>query len=183
MVRAILEGRKTQTRRKLSPKTEDWLPTLSSLDAVKNPNSGLCPYGYPGDRLWVRETWRPKGHNFPIGNAYEYRATAEQDLTPTDGPWKPSIFMPRAASRITLEVVSVRVERLQDLYEDDAIAEGIEPIYTDHGKYFGNYGKEEIGHLLHPFESYRTLWTSINGPDSWESNPWVWVVEFKLVTP
>lgn len=88
-----------------------------------------CPYGEPGDRLWVRETWRPKGHNFPIGHSYEYRATAEQDFTPTDGLWKPSNIMPREASRITLEVVDVRVDRLREVGNGDAIlTKGVEAM-------------------------------------------------------
>jgi len=140
------------------------------------------PYGKPDDRLWVRETWKQKGHNFPIGHQFEYRATAIQDLTPTDGPWKPSIFMPRAASRITLEITDIRCERLNEISEADAIAEGIEPIIGPEGQtYYGNYGKEDIGHLLPPVESYRSLWQSINGPESWEANPFFWVISFKRI--
>lgn len=196
MVQAILEGRKTQTRRamkkqpNIDPQTGDWLSTYSDGGQEVHPIEtwiGVqvklhCPFGRIGDRLWARETWKHKGHNFPVGHPYEYRATAEQDLTPPDGPWKPSIFMPRAASRITLEITDIRCERLNDISEADAIAEGIEPVVGQDGEtYYGNYGKEDIGHLLPPVESYRSLWQSINGPESWEANPLVWVITFKRV--
>lgn len=210
MVRGILDGRKTQTRRGFKypgmPSSGeicaickdgagDWIGWMGDPDNNINfqkftlqayPNGGgiKCRYGKPGDRLWVRETWRPKTHSFPTGPHYEYRATADGDLTPTDGPWKPSIFMPRAASRILLEVVDVRVERLQDISEADAVAEGISFWEMNGGpnRRYDNYevkpNQHGTGFLNDPIASYRTLWASINGADSWEANPWVWVISF-----
>ena len=171
MVRAILEGRKTQTRRviRFQP-DEDGL----AFDLIKRgwfDTSGReykCPYGQPGDRLWVRETF----------HAYEnrviYRATIPYgNFDCHFKPWTPAIYMPRWASRITLEVTRVRVERLQGISEGDSQREGCErPILQD------------MGPDLHPYTGYyrdafKNLWQSINGPGSWEANPFVWVVEFK----
>lgn len=138
-----------------------------------------CPYGKIGDTLWVRETWKPKGHNFPIGHPYEYRATAEQDLTPTDGPWKPSIFMPREASRITLFITDIRVERLLSISEEDARAEGIDEFG---GLYRDYFTTNEYKGSLSAKDSYFTLWDKINGKDAHKVNPWVWAITFKVVT-
>jgi len=203
MVRAILEGRKTQTRRVLKPQPDGWIRGSSGTFGIpkkitsKKPHRNgtiwqepdgtcyddiVCPYGQPGDLLWVRETWRPKQHSFPTGWPYEYRATAEQDGTPEHGAWKPSIHMPRAASRILLDITDVRVERLNDISEWDAIDEGLEMVDGPDGiKYYGNYGDNNADTALHPIESYRTLWESINGKGSWIQNPFVWVVEFKVL--
>ena len=167
MVKAILDGRKTQTRR---------------IVTVKNKNS--CPYGQPGDRLWVRETWGVGSRPDPLGGyeGIEYRADEfyledSDDLpclrvTPPpdvclldyDSGWMPSIHMPRWASRITLEVTGVRVERLQDISSTDAWAEGIAHSPD-----------------TNPIHDYAELCESINGPGAWDKNPWVWVVEFKRV--
>ena len=139
--------------------------------AVTMPVSGrqqVCPYGRVGDHLWVRETWAP--HTWPpTGPSYQYAA---DDQYPAPERWRPSIHMPRAASRITLEVVSVRVERLNDISEEDAIAEGCP------------YGVG--GWMVDPAvgdKQFPTLWERINGPGSWDANPWVWVVEFKRIEP
>jgi hypothetical protein len=169
MVRAIMEGRKTQTRRIMKHQVG---PDL----AFQN-----CPHGAPGDRLWVKET------HLPTARGVYYRA----DFTPFDaaghgamyGGWKPSIFCRREYSRISLEIVSVRVEKLQDISEEDAVAEGVEwnPGMYSWQRLFRHYGAGcNVGYLK-PSESYRTLWQSINGPGSWESNPWVWVLEYKLL--
>jgi hypothetical protein len=188
MVRAILDGRKTHTRRKVKGKSLDWLnESAFSPQLLVGEFYGSFPYGRPGDHLWVRETWRLKGHNLPIGYPYEYRATAWQDGTPTDTPWKPSIFMPRSASRILLEITGIRAERLQHISRNDAIAEGVE-----WDKCPTMLSKADIEHNINPntisavrtvdyIGGYKTLWQSINGPDSWEQNPWVWVIEFKHV--
>jgi len=190
MIRAILEGRKSQTRRviKFPPDFtgEEVWPNGSlgvkysahfdGVDIVKR----LRPRWNVGDRLWVRETWRPKTHSFPTGWPYEYRATAEQDGTPTDGIWKPSIFMPREASRLTLEIADIRAERLQDMYEDDAIVEGVEVIYTDSGAFYHNYGKSG-GYFSNPIDSFASLWDSINGEGAFAQNPFVWAITFKQV--
>ena len=166
MVRAILDGRKTQTRRVVKPQP----------DEVKDPNAKValitclrfyqagkehsCPYGAPGDRLWVRETFAMESPTCPV-------YLADQTDKTTVERWKPSIHMPRWASRLTLEIVSVRVERSQDISEKDAAAEGCEP-------------KPEKDHDIFKFtKGYETLWKSINGFGSWALNPWVWVIEFK----
>lgn len=213
MVRAILDGRKTQTRRVVKvrehPQAErvqhfegerwDWL----RYDGLKLATF-RCPYGQPGDRLWVRETfsmqhcvgWESPPFNdgrpvkwrdlsdiegfTPVWVQPHYRATdpapdlcceregCRQCETMGYGPhWKPSIHMPRWASRITLEITDVRVERLQDISEDDARAEGCRGNATT------ACGCEGL------IEDYCCLWESINGPGSWDANPWVWVIEFQ----
>ena len=205
MVRAILDGRKTQTRRVLKPqpptatndvrtfhhpdpRTHFWaFDGASLLDWVQP-----CPYGEVGDRLYVRETWQNSNH--PLG-PYEpdcsvfYRADYLDDpLGPDlelsrDGirrQWRPSIHMPRAASRITLAVVSVRVERLQQISESDSIAEGIYLFPGEGGGYKASRGDQEYDASI---GAYRHLWDEINGERGygWDVNPWVWVVEFKPI--
>lgn len=183
MVRALLDGSKTQTRRIVKPKSG----TVSFAQSIQK----YCPYGQPGDRLWVRETWRHTASSLDearaisedimSGSAVDWRADYVERLIKTGQftredaevssdfeTWKPSIHMPRWASRILLEITNVRVERLQDISEADATAEG-----TPHS-------------LNHPAgrtatENYLHLWECINGDDSWELNPWVWVIEFKRV--
>lgn len=205
MVRAILAGRKTQTRRVVKPQpfcadVPGYNP-IFGYGVVTNPKSPVCgrfaiyarfqcddrwlpcPYGKTGDRLWVKETFAvSSGDNRDEkngkGNCAVYRATWNDGVL--DGLWKPSIFMPRYASRITLEVVSVRVERLQEISEADAIAEGIERSAAE----FKNYDATDkafrwLGGCGAAVLSYKTLWESINGEGSWNLNPWVWVVEFK----
>lgn len=179
MVRAILAGNKTQTRRVVKPqpqRVDGGVPFGDAPDwAHAEPGCAVmrCPYGKPGDRLWVRETWNTSANVLPpISEPYIYAA----DLGPTGvsrwaASWKPSIHMPRAASRITLEVTGVRVERVQDISVADAIAEGVN-IHPDHH----SKPRESI---YSPVQAYRDLWESINGTGSWEANPWVWVVEFK----
>jgi hypothetical protein len=190
MVRALLDGSKTQTRRavKMPPSWDcivyadwgnGWWPYRS--DDGESPNYDnneiplRCPYGQPGDRLWVRETWAPHP-DFPESvHRGVYRADPECKY---DVPrWRPSIHMPRWASRILLEIVSVRVERLQDIGDVDSHAEGV----TIEDRHMGGYC---AGEFLPPsVRAYRELWEQINGAGSWAANPWVWVVEFKRVTP
>ncbi len=153
-----------------------------------------CPYGKPGDLLYARETWRVVGWDFEDHGRttvqYKDRSRRAELLLfdddrdkETDLPWKPSIHMPKAAARIWDRVLSIRVERLQDISEEDAIAEGIEKTGESYGMdWFANYSEEDIGTMLNPKESYRTLWESINGPGSWELNPWVWVVTTENVS-
>lgn len=188
MVRAILAGTKTQTRRVVKPQpyvdaqgNACWNgsnfgqdgrgPLLRSL-ASPVPSSRTkrvhCPYGAPGDRLWGRETW------CPLTLGFAYAADPIWNGAPA-GRWRPSIHMPRAASRITLEITGVRVERLQDISEADAMAEGCSlECMTPTG--------DDSGSAIHGPGGYIALWESINGPGSWDANPWVWVVEFKRVT-
>jgi hypothetical protein len=192
MVRALLNGSKTQTRRVackglIPPQyvtAKEYEPARWRLFDAEHPTAALaqctmppCPYGQPGEQLWVKETHLPKA------SGMLYRA----DLTEFDaagtgamyGGWKPSIFMRREYSRITLRITGVRVERLQDISEDDAIAEGIEhEPGTAHWK---NYDTSPGWRYWEsPIQSYRTLWETINGPGSWDANPWVWVVEFNV---
>ncbi|MGO0792773.1 hypothetical protein ACTOWA_23205 [Herbaspirillum seropedicae] len=220
MVRAILAGDKTQTRRIMKPQPSingQWhhLPTYgaSSEQAFREgaPCFTPCPYGQLGDRLWVRETWRgiveispPDAVKPDYGVAryvpaqehckrVEYAATGQRDAD----PWRPSIHMPRWASRFLLEVTGVRVERLQDIREEDALTEGIEKNWTgDPGRGqngFGtvgwipdcgwiNYMEDMDGEPAYtPQDSFRSLWQSINGRASWEANPWVWVIGFRRI--
>lgn len=178
MVRAILTGNKTQTRRvvKLNrhyqiEERDDGSLWPWMYDDDRASDSWLaCPYGMPGDRLWVRETWRTErdfDHLPPrdldptmTATPVQYEAGPHADVL--DGKLRPSMFMPRWASRITLEVTAVRVQRLQDISEADAIAEG---VYTDPA--------------CPAYDGYRALWESINGPNSWDANPWVWAITFK----
>jgi len=181
MVRAILEGRKTKTRRVVKFDESGRVRLGKRCWHIEDPNVILgCPYGQPGDRLWVREAWsqfapRPKpGAGVPENACIDYRADysasalrrgLDSDGDPYKPPsWCPSIHMPRWASRINLEITDVRVERLQDISEDDARAEGI---------------NNPLGSLA--LNIFPSLWDSINLKRGygWDSNPWVWVVEFK----
>jgi hypothetical protein len=206
MVRAILAGTKTQTRRVVKPQPEAqhggepyWFIggyrawQYRSTDDVlrKGGNTLRCPYGAPGDRLWVREAWQALDGNErarrimtepnPSRGWLEYAATVPEGYEPPPR-WRPSIHMPRWASRITLEVTGVRVERLQDISSNDAIAEGIEPC--PRGGEWRNYLDSAPNRdALTPRVSFRSLWESINGPGSWEANPYVWAVSFREVSP
>ena len=194
MVRAILSGAKTQTRRVIKPQPwfmpeaydhgpqwawayswpawevgngAVWGTKFSGELAEQDYFREHCPYGVPGDQLWVRETWaalhpgtddvmREVDPRPPICSL-AYRATDERSI---NGPWRPSIFMPRWASRITLEVVSVRVQRLQDISHEDGKAEGLDSL-----------------------DGFALLWDRINEKRGygWQVNPWVWAVEFRAV--
>jgi hypothetical protein len=194
MVQAILEGRKTMTRRAAKPRHKASLLNGMWTDSyILDPkNSGwlmkYCPYGQPGDVLWVRETWHPKRHSFPIGSPYEYKATAEKDGTPINEKWKPALFMPKAACRLFLKITNIRVERLQDISEADAVNEGIESwveerLTTKPTRYkcyfdFDN-PKDPATYCSNPVDSFQSLWQSINGKESWDANPWVWVISFE----
>jgi len=145
-----LDGRQTQFRRAMKPQPPTKWGGISERFAI----SLHCPFGQVGDRLWVRETFAP----CDFGD-YMYRADYGQ-LSDVAIKWKPSIHMPRMASRITLEITGVRVERLQDISEEDAITEGI--------PYQGNQF-DTIG-------AFSDLWNSVYS--NWDANPWVWVVEF-----
>lgn len=186
MVLAILDGRKTQTRRIIKPqptKHPDGFIYKGRFDSERLFVTMRSPYGVPGDKLWVRETFGiitgkhsqrwPKGTIAYRADHGETHGGIEYDLM----RWKPSIFMPRKASRINLEVVTVRVERVQDIGRDgrkakDVMAEGITDSKIEQWRKY-----------LHPDDApahtYGVLWNSINGKTyPWESNPWVWVVEF-----
>jgi hypothetical protein len=206
MVRAILAGQKTQTRRVVKPQPPEILPAYEpkvywpdrdrhmtcepgsaaylqferpgDYDGQHVMRGGFgfrCPYGQPGDRLWLREA------HMDVGACVLYRADhgAEAEravVAPLQG-WASPIHMPRCASRITLEVTGVRVERLQSISEADAQAEGIpqHPI----NRWFSAPGMNSSGTTARA--AYALLWNSIHGPNSWDANPWVWVLEFTQV--
>lgn len=179
MVRAILAGAKTQTRRIMKPQPTRVDGGVPFGDGPKwaraAPGSAVigCPHGKRGDRLWVREA------HYIIGEYREvfFRATQDSNNSPTlswPGPWRPSIHMPRWASRITLEVTGVLVERLQEISNDDAKAEGAE--------FWRNDGTlTEVPPSIAHRHEFEDLWTSINGADSWNANPFVWVVTFRRI--
>lgn len=198
MVQAILEGRKTQTRRTLKSQPEDSFTRHCWFDApiygfTDQPSPTdqwwkiKCPYGYIGDRLWVKERWRPSvltGIGDVVG--IEYRADNQWKRFSYDdfgdewtmpkaaftGDVTP-LFMPRWASRITLEITDVRVERLQDISEEDVEAEGVKLLKTNCD---GECGGTPCLISRQPFI---TLWESINGEGAWDKNPWVWAVSFR----
>lgn len=197
MVRAIINGRKTQTRRVVKPQPIPYGEASPYTMATQREHIGKpwmpvggvyqdrwpCPYGQLGDRLWLRETWGLMAHTdqtdwhrgsvagespdsivqmFSVEHLANWRVENENAF------WRPSIYMPRWASRITLEITGVRVERLQDISNDDCWAEGMSdatnPELKPNRRWFSK------------------LWESINGPGSWDSNPFVWVIEFRKET-
>ncbi|EGG5217153.1 hypothetical protein VY487_004498 [Salmonella enterica] len=199
MVRAILDGRKTQTRRPFDWKRQPAMEMAERDDGSLWPwaedceRGGdiwfACPYGEIGDRIWVRETWQVIHDHIDESSHVEYRTYApsipkekdrywhtvyaehfgDESREDRGFPWRPAIHMPRWASRITLEITDVRVERLRGLSEEDAKSEGIIP---------------SAGGVLPGWEyriNFRDLWMDIYGTDNWEANPWVWVIEFKRV--
>ena len=151
-------------------------PAKKNVFGVADENEGFtCPFGAVSDRIWVRETWAEAGAGAPDLKLYRANYPAHvpthyENVPPAeDVRWTPSIHMPRWASRLMLEITGVRVERLRDLSEDDAKSEGITP---------------PSGGVLPGWEyriNFRDLWMSIYGADNWEANPWVWVIEFKVV--
>jgi hypothetical protein len=172
MVRALMAGTKTQTRRAVKREALQWLVRDKFAPAfVADPANHLSPYGYAGDRLWVREAWA-RTMVFPGTEMVVYR---EGDIrTDYGGPWKPGIHLFRRDSRTTLTVTGLRIERLQDISEADALAEGIVQLRD------GGFGLPagEFYHATDPRISYWSLWEHINGAGSVEENPWVWVVEW-----
>lgn len=230
MVRAILDGRKTQTRRVVKPQPSNYSPpenvhkpkhSAAYFDSYCNKRKtdtnprGMsehwcwwtpddrqgadwikCPYGVPGDRLWVRESWnvsglafgmKPRLTKFAAKSAWKYQATD----TDWQHGWKPSIHMPRWASRLTLEITAVRVERLQDITTEQILAEGVAypvserrtPLIRVSGKFppldYLPDGEPTHEQLLSAH--FASLWDSINGAESWNANPWVWVLTFKRI--
>ncbi len=221
MVRALLAGTKTQTRRLVKPQPvpakdafwermvgqlydTDWVwhrsPGCSTISNSPTGPDGyareFCPYGVPGDRLWVRETWAPEAPGLlsdGLTGRFMYRADAS-DFTdpPKDGRWRPSIHMPREVSRLTLEITGVRVQRLHDITNADARAEGLSVASKDNGttwKYGiadrdGLPGNDDDGWhwaswFTNPIHAYAALWETINGVGSWDANPWLWAINFR----
>jgi hypothetical protein len=209
MVRAILDGTKTQTRRVVKGIPDGfrfdgfitegprgyagkavWSPSTNFKYCTTGGVKVACPYGQPGDRLWVKETFmavpRIAAAGHVIAPRVYYRATDEAQTKGLFHTWNPSIHMFRKFSRITLEVVSVRVERLQEISEADARAEGIVSSQIGSGDTRTGlstvWGLGGVGDYAPSAKiAYSELWESINGLDSWDANPWVWVVEFRRV--
>ena len=214
MVRAILEGRKTATRRVVKPQPDSpcviaseicWMqgrvtciwPAPYTLDDGTRPDHhAICPYGQPGDRLWVRETWASvpygpaqiHGIDWPGVPDMRPRKVDERNRArvviyradggmPGDEVWTPSIHMPRWASRITLAITRVRVERVQDITEADAIEEGGGPGYMPNA----SGSTTCVGHR----PMFARLWNELNAPrgHGWSVNPWVWVIDFERIKP
>ena len=201
MVRAILDGRKTQTRRLMKPQpvgragvvwpAEDrwaWSSAAGQTMIDERDAQCCCPHGYKRDRLWVRETfalaplrtepdpddpddWHPVYR--ADGDERPWLSSLDEEAREVKPPWKPSIFMPRWASRILLEITEVRVQRLQDITEADARAEGVTPApFCKSGR---PSGMEHV-------EAFEDLWDEINGDRAtWASNPWVWAISFRRV--
>lgn len=172
---------------------QQWWTWRGDRDESAEPWEYLkCPYGSPGDRLWVRETWAPAKQGgrcsiaeatyacFPDGSQkfksgeYYQEAPKGQLNWPSGWKWRPSIHMPRWASRITLEITEVRVQRLQDISEEDARAEGIR--FHETSRVYGEG-------LCYPTarDAFAALWDKINGPGSWDANPWLWAITFKRI--
>ena len=188
MVRAILDGRKTQTRRPIKWKQTRFTEIGEREDGSKWPWSEdaehacdfwhPCPFGAVGDRIWVRETWNKYGGLLTYRADHDWIDDMRKETVCT-AKWVPSIHMPRWASRILLEITDVRVERLNAISEKDARAEGI----IDGGCL--NCGEPEPCGCANPepdaTDAFAYLWQSIYGQESWNANPWVWVIEFERV--
>ncbi len=180
MVRAILAGTKTQTRRVVKDPGLPCATDAQQRDCIRRAIG--CPYGQPGDRLWVREAWGVYDQGFDTAEESAFVVYRADTDRPDPKRWRPSIHMPRWASRITLEITDVRVQRLQDISEADADAEVfgggfphvvLPELFPD---------ADAAGGLSIP-ECFRVLWESINGAGSWETNPWVWALTFHRVAP
>lgn len=186
MVLSIRADEKTQTRRIIKPRRDrDVGCELAPHELAGEVNAGIysnAPWA-PGDRLWVREAWRCGALHDPDpprrileGTRIHYTADGPPDEALGFGRWRPAMFMPRWASRITLAVTGVRAERLRNISEADARAEGI-------AEFIGGWAclhddAPQIAGAT-PQEGFRHLWSRINGPDAWAANPWVWVVSFQ----
>jgi len=204
MVRAILDGRKTMTRRIVKPQPDSNINPVCIEDIEGHPwqwasleSRAWCPYGSIGDRLWVRETWLPldsdhyhergprdrlvDNRKYPLRNGAAYAAETSGDSDSErcrielGYKWRPSIHMPRWASRMTLEITDVRVERLCSITEDDAIREGAPATENPDFDLDDPADDLEYSHLA----GFIQLWETINGPGSWLANHWVWVLVFK----
>lgn len=193
MVRAILDNRKTQTRRVMKPQPLNydgmllWSPPGSpgnercqaAWGATSKSRPPICPYGKVGDRLWVRESW------YSGAERVWYRADVEDLSQCGISGWKPSIFMPRSVSRLTLEITGIRVCQLQDVSEKEAVAEGVER-QGGGWKCYGRCDVHDRGYHLRTSAtaSFMSLWNSISGDRpgcSWDDNPWVWAISFRRI--
>jgi hypothetical protein len=209
MVEALLKKTKTETRRdrglkKVNESPNDWVYNwidvhedglYARFESTKGlPHKSIkCPYGFVEDQLWVRETFRLTDFLSVEDDEYGYIYKASENGRLWENlheswKWQPSLFMPRAASRFDLEIVNITCERLQDITEEGAIAEGVESATSPKGSFregtdYRDYScKFTTYKFFSPINSYQTLFELINGKGSWELNPWVWVVKFKNVT-
>src|SRR5450759_1583123 len=189
MIQALLAGKKTQTRRVVKLRKGDTVGNISSggkieeyiicdKDGDEVPFEFTCPYGSIGDRLWVRETWADGLDASTMKHFAVYKAS--HGLLPGQ-KWRPSIFMPRWASRITLEITGVKVERVQEISGQDVIAEGV-----DYKDIWGSFSTPDYDAFLDAqekiaVEAYQELWDKINGKRGyrWDTNPYIWAIEFK----
>jgi hypothetical protein len=207
VVEALIAKRKTMTRRVIKVDANSkYLPQYNiagytflepkefdKTDTEKMCSVMSCPYGNVGDVLWVRETFRSIEQDF--GNPrYEYKAT---EIINLKDKWKPSLFMPKKACRFFLQIKSITVEQLNEISEEDSIAEGVEScnsvkqkfgctpmvmkLYRDYERKDNSLIDYPCNGFDNPILSFQTLWESINGKDSWNKNPWVWVIEFEQI--
>lgn len=219
MVQAILAGRKTRTRRIMKPQVElcnhkaftyaPWKDDPTKfVESFSDKGFWYCqlcgngtgnsnefkgikfPYGQVGDVLWVRETWCIIPHGPDSFGPYLYKSMGDEPY----GKWKPSIHMPKSVCRLYLQITDIRVERLNEISEEDAKAEGLACLSKDGGityKYgipdkdglpgIDNHGWPWQEWNTKPVEAFKTLWGKVNGLDSWQANPWVWVITFKRI--
>jgi len=194
MVKALLEDRKGQTRRPVTGKALEWLaPEMFTPAFVADRENGMCKYGYPGDLLWVRETTEvdedthdtiPLSRFVADGKPVLYSGCSDPEYNGSVAHWdyprnsRPSIHMERWASRLTLRITEVRVERLNAISEEDAMQEGCawDTLYVAYVP--GSFSPD---HHKTYSSAYKALWESINGPGSWDANPWVWVISFEVI--
>lgn len=205
MVCAILEDKKTVTRRlngleRMNENPDNWKPYSGDFRIDKlgrlnqkffNVNGfsdhAICPYGKPGDLLWVRETHDPHGCLGSVLYKADYSDEVLKNAVKGTFTWKPSIHMLKSNARIWLKIKDLKVERLQSITHEEAENEGIEKLFLQHiedsninGTYYKNYYKKvKADYWATPYHSFQSLWEQINGSDSWELNPWLWVVQFE----
>ncbi|KKQ15901.1 MAG: hypothetical protein US34_C0024G0012 [Candidatus Nomurabacteria bacterium GW2011_GWC2_36_9] len=206
MVQANLEGRKTLTRRIVKPQPkEPFIFDKNSNSIIESPGYCVepieCPYGQPGDVLWVREKFACTLGKYEPETTYSYFADSfHWSFYPNDDmkgetacqwhdealakevKWKSPRFMPKSAARIWLQIEEIKVERLQDVTEKDAIAEGVTRFFTINWRFKNYNNPDDKSGFLQAITSFQSLWGKINGPESWEQNPWVWVVKVKVLS-
>lgn len=175
MVQAILEGRKTMTRRIVKPNPRISSDPSKVGEIIKDLNLlTACDYGYYGYILWVKETYSKEATIFNDSKS-QIIYKADDHVAESEIKWKPSIFMPKSACRIFLQITDLRVERLDSITEEDAISEGVIKLSDN---YYKDYAERASG-FHYAGQSFRSLWKKINGDESWNFNPWVWVISFE----
>lgn len=174
MVQAIIDGRKSMTRREVKPQPQ--FNFTNEKHGLGNGWIQQCPYGKVGDVLWVRETWAKNEQDGMVDYKTDYPSESHFF------GWKPSIHMPKTACRIWLQITDIRLERLCDITEEDAIAEGVEKQFSS---LFRELRYKDYANVKDNWRSavssFQSLWASIKGINSWDDNPWVWVISFKQI--